>query len=127
MKKILNIGGKEVGFRASALTPRLYRAWIGRDMIVDMKRLSDNYTKVKDIRENGTEEEKAEASLSIVDLTVFENVAYVMAKHYDASIPDTPNEWLDELPMLSIYEVMPELLALWQMNLATTAKPKKKA
>ena len=127
MKKILNIGGKEVGFRASALTPCLYRAWIGRDMIVDMKRLSDNYIKVKDIRENGTEEEKAESSLSIVDLTVFENVAYVMAKHYDASIPDTPDEWLDGLPMLSIYEVMPELLALWQMNLATTAKPKKKA
>ena len=127
MKKILNIGGKEVGFRASALTPRLYRAWIGRDMIVDMKRLSDNYIKVKDIRENGTEEEKADASLSIVDLTVFENVAYVMAKHCDSSIPDTPDEWLDGLPMLSIYEVMPELLALWQMNLATTAKPKKKA
>lgn len=126
MKKLINISGKEVGFRASALTPRLYRAWIGRDMIVDMKHLSDSYKKIRDAQENGTEEEKEAAAFSVVDLTIFENVAYVMAKHYDANIPDNPNDWLDEMPMFSIYEIMPQLLALWQMNTATTAKPKKK-
>ena len=126
MKKLINISGKEVGFRASALTPRLYRAWIGRDMIVDMKHLSDSHKKIRDAQENGTEEEKEAAAFSVVDLTIFENVAYVMAKHYDASIPDNPNDWLDEMPMFSIYEIMPQLLELWQMNTATTAKPKKK-
>lgn len=126
MKKLINIAGKEVGFRASALTPRLYRAWIGRDMIVDMKHLSDSYKKIKDAQENGTDEEREAAAFSVVDLTIFENVAYVMAKHYDANIPDNPNDWLDEMPMFSIYEIMPQLLALWQMNTATTAKPKKK-
>lgn len=126
MKKLINIAGKEVGFRASALTPRLYRAWIGRDMIVDMKHLSDSYKKIKDAQENGTDEEREAAAFSVVDLTIFENVAYVMAKHYDANIPDNPNDWLDEMPMFSIYEIMPQLLELWQMNTATTAKPKKK-
>lgn len=123
MKKLISVGGKEVGFRASALTPRLYRAWIGRDMIQDMKRLSDAYKRVSEAKKDGSEED---AAFSIIDLTIFENVAYVMARHYDASIPDNPNDWLDELPMLSIYEIMPQLLELWQLNTATTAKPKKK-
>ena len=39
MDKIILIDGKEVGFRASALTPRLYRHKIGRDMIRDLNQL----------------------------------------------------------------------------------------
>ena len=33
MTKILTIDGKEVGFRASALVPRLYRHKMGRDIV----------------------------------------------------------------------------------------------
>ena len=39
MEKRIQIDGKEVGFRASALTPRLYRHKIGRDMIQDLNKL----------------------------------------------------------------------------------------
>ncbi len=117
MQKVIKIDGKDVGFRASALTPRLYRIRIGRDMIVDMDRLKKNYEKVGD---------DPEARLSVTDLTIFENSAYVMAKHYDDNISDTPDEWLDTFEMFSIYEVMPHILELWKLNQATTAIPKKK-
>lgn len=117
MQKVIDIDGKKVGFRASALTPRLYRIRIGRDMIVDMNRLKDSYERA---------EGDPETVLSVADLTIFENAAYVMAKHYDDSIPDTPDEWLDTFEMFSIYEVMPCILELWKINQATTAKPKKK-
>lgn len=45
MEKRIKIDGKEVGFRASALTPRLYRHKIGRDMIQDLNKLQKAYTK----------------------------------------------------------------------------------
>lgn len=123
MNKVIEIDGKEVGFKASALTPRLYRAWIGRDMIVDMNRLKKAYDKVSKAKES---EEGSEESFSIVDLTIFENAAYVMARHYDPEIPESPDEWLDGFSMFSIYEILPQIMQLWQLNQQTTSVPKKK-
>jgi len=33
-----------------------------------------------------------------------------MAKHADPSIPDSPEEWLDEFSTFSIYQMLSELL-----------------
>ncbi len=112
--------------RASALIPRMYRFKFGRDIIRDMNSLRKAYKKVMDLPEDATEEEKEDAQFSVVDLTIFENVAFVMAKHADPSIPDTPDEWLDGFEMFSIYEVLPEILKLWSLSSATTSVPKKK-
>ena len=38
MEKIIKIDGKDVGFRATALTPRLYRHRMGRDIIQDLNK-----------------------------------------------------------------------------------------
>lgn len=46
---------------------------------------------------------------------MFENIAYIMAKHADATIPDTPEEWLDDYTF-SIYQVLPQLIELWDLN-----------
>lgn len=45
MEKVISVDGKEVGFRASALTPRLYRHKIGRDIVRDMNQLKRAYEK----------------------------------------------------------------------------------
>ena len=126
MDKIVNIGGKEVGFRATALTPRLYRHKIGRDIIQDLSKLQRTYIKAAKMPKDATEEERKEAQLSALDLEIFENTACIMAKQYDANIPDTPDEWLDMFDTFSIYEILPHILDLWIRNSATTAKPKKK-
>ena len=52
--------------------------------------------------------------------------AYIMARQYDANIPDTPEGWLDGFETFSIYEVLPAILELWAINAQTTAKSKKK-
>ena len=57
--------------------------------------------------------------------SIFENVAYIMAYHADHSIPATIEDWLDEFEMFSIYEVLPEILELWGMNLQTEIESKK--
>ena len=39
---------------------------------------------------------------------MFENVAYLMAKHADPQgVPSSPNEWLDGFDTFSIYRVFP--------------------
>ena len=63
MEKVIQIDEKEVGFKATALTLRLYRHFFGRDMIGDMVRLKKSYKKAEEIPEDATEEEKNEAQL----------------------------------------------------------------
>ncbi|MEM0531471.1 hypothetical protein WGC32_14215 [Zongyangia sp. HA2173] len=126
MDKVVKIDGKEVGFRATALTPRLYRHKIGRDIVQDISKLKRAFDKAVKAKENPTEEDLEDAQLSVMDLEIFENVAYIMAKQYDSSIPGTTDEWLDGFATFSIYEILPSILELWQFNNLTTAKPKKK-
>lgn len=124
MKKVVKIGDRELGLKATALTPRIYRFQFGRDMVVDMNQLKKNFAKaVKAKQEDETEED---AQLSALDLTIFENVAFIMAKQYDPSLPDTPEQWLDEQDtVFTVYQLLPYILELWQANQSTTAIPKK--
>ena len=57
---------------------------------------------------------------------MFENIAYVMEKHADANVPDTPEEWLDGFNTFSIYQVLPQLIELWGLNVQTDVSAKKK-
>lgn len=121
MDKIIRIDDKDVKFRATARTPRLYRVIIGRDMIVDMNKLAKKYRHVTESK--GTENETVFAA---EDLQIFEDAAYTMARHADPEMKErTADEWLDTFNMFSIYEVLPELLALWGENQRTTSTPKK--
>ena len=127
MEKTVIIDGKEVRMRASALIPRLYRVKFGRDMIADMRQLQKAYNRARNLPKDATEEERQDAQLSVMDLTIFENVAYMMVKHGGNDIPDTAEEWLDSFDgVFSIYEVLPTILELWHMTNQTTSVPKKK-
>ena len=71
---------------------------------------------------DGTEEN---SNLDVFYFEMFENIAYVMAKHADNSISDTPEEWLDEFNTFSIYQVLPKLIELWGLNVQTDVQSKK--
>ena len=127
MERTLNIGGADLRMRASALIPRLYRFRFGRDLIKDMAQLEKASKKAMTIKEDATEEERKEAELSILDLTIFENVAWAMAKNADPNVPNDPDEWLDSINgVFSVYEVLPQILELWTDGLNTTSIPVKK-
>ena len=116
MIRNIEIDGKEVAFKASAAIPRIYRLKFGRDIYRDLTALEKN------VGEN----EEGKSTLDLVSLEMFENIAYVMAKHADPSIPNTPEEWLDEFNTFSIYQVLPQLIDLWGLNVQTDAEAKKK-
>ena len=42
-----------------------------------------------------------------------------------ASIPNTPEEWLDGFNTFSIYQVLPQLIELWGLNVQTDVEAKK--
>lgn len=127
MERTVEIDGKAVRLRASALIPRLYRYHFGRDLVADMNRLQKSWKKVQQLPADATEEQRQDAQLNAADLTIFENVAYLMVKNAGEDVPGTPEEWLDEMDgVFSVYEVLPVILDLWSANLGTTSKPKKK-
>lgn len=115
--KTIEINGRPVAFRASASSPRLYRARFGRDLLADLDVL------IAGVNQAGAEN----ASLSVLNLELFENIAYTMAKQADPSIPETPEAWLDEFDLFSIYDILPQIVEMWRLNTLTTSKSKKKA
>ncbi len=113
--KKIEIDGVEVAFKASAAIPRIYRLKFQRDIYKDISLLE------KSIDDSDPEN----SDLDTFSLEMFENIAYVMAKHADGSIPDTVEDWLDQFNTFSIYQVLPQLIELWGLNVKTDAEAKK--
>ena len=113
--KTIEIDEKPVTFRASAAIPRLYRNKFHRDIYRDLNELQ------KGIDEN----DAGNSNLDTFSLELFENIAWLMAKHADKDVPDTPEEWLDEFSTFSIYEILPQIIELWGLNVEQQVESKK--
>ncbi len=111
----IDIDGKQVAFKASAAIPRIYRLKFQRDIYKDLRTLEKSI---------GAEDENS-SNLDLFSLEMFENIAFVMAKHADPSIPNNPEEWLDGFNTFSIYQVLPQLIELWGLNVKTDVEAKK--
>ena len=107
----------QVKMKADASIPRLYRIKFKRDIFKDLGDLGSRMEKAK------TDGEQ----LSAFDLEMFENVAFLLAKHADPdNVPSDPDEWLEQFSMFSITEILPQILELWGFNMQTMSIPKKK-
>ena len=116
IQKNITIDGIDVPFKASAAVPRLYRLKFRRDIYQDFAALQ------KSVGEN-TEESSA---LDIESLEVFENIAYIMAKHAaPENVPDNPDDFLEQFNTFSIYEILPQLIDLGGLNVETQVQSKK--
>lgn len=113
--KNIDIDGKQVAFKASAAIPRIYRLKFQRDIYKDLRVLEKSIG----------EEDENSSNLDLFSLEMFENIAFVMAKHADPSIPNNPEEWLDGFNTFSIYQVLPQLIELWGLNVKTDVEAKK--
>ena len=113
--KKIEIDGKQIPFKASAAIPRIYRLRFQRDIYKDLSTLDKSLNK----------QNPEESTLDMFSLEMFENIAYIMAKHADSNIPDSPEEWLDEFNTFSIYQVLPQIIELWGLNVKTDIESKK--
>lgn len=115
IRKDIEIDGKKIAFKASAAIPRIYRLKFQRDIYKDLSALEKSI---------GDGDAKA-SNLDMFSLEMFENIAFIMAKHADPTIPDTPEEWLDQFNTFSIYQILPQLIELWGLNVKTDVEAKK--
>ena len=114
--KKIEIDGKEVEFKASAAIPRMYRIKFGRDIYKDLSQL-----------ENSVGENDEDASnLDLFSLELFENISFIM---YKAAHPEdrvsSVDEFLDQFNTFSIYQILPQLIDLWGLNVQTTVEARK--
>lgn len=116
IRKNIVVDGMEVPFKASATVPRLYRMKFGRDIFKDFSSLQ------KSVKS----ENKESSEINIESLEMFEDIAYIMARHADPeNVPDNPDDWLEQFNTFSIYEILPQLLDLWGLNTETQSVAKK--
>ena len=115
LTQTIEIDGQPVKFRASAAIPRIYRMRFHRDIYKDLLLLEKSVSK----------QDEDNSGLDLFSLEMFENIAYIMAKHADPDIPDTPEEWLDNFNTFSIYQILPKLIELWGLNVQTDVQSKK--
>ena len=111
----IEIDGKQVPFKASAAIPRIYRIKFHRDIYKDLDVLGKAVG-------NGDE---GSSHLDMFSLEMFENIAYIMAKHADSNVPDNPDDFLEQFNTFSIYEILPQLIELWGLNTAVQVESKK--
>ena len=113
IQKSISIDGKNVLFKASAAVPRLYRLKFRRDIFKDFIALEQS------VQENTY-------GITFDSLELFENIAYIMAKHADPNgVPENPDDWLENFNTFSIYEILPQLMDLWGLNIETQSESKK--
>ena len=116
IRRTIEIDGKAVEFKASAAIPRIYRLKFQRDIYKDLAELE------KSVGKN----DEQNSTLDSFSLEMFENIAYIMAKHANPkTVPESPEDWLEEFNTFSIYQILPELIKLWGLNVQTQVEAKK--
>jgi len=114
MEKILTIDGRQVRFKSTGAFLLRYKAQFGRDALQDILRIQsaiDNKGRIKNI--------------DTLDLEVFYNLVWTLAKTADPSIPP-PLEWLDEFSEFPLIDIIPEIVDMIFSCLTSTVESKKK-
>lgn len=118
--KTIEIDGKQVKFKASAAVPRIYRLKFNSDLFMDLQKIA------KSAKGKGKREGKENSQIPLEDLSMFEQISYIMAQHADPkNVPADIMEWLEQFETFSIYQVLPEILELWNLNEQTKSNAKK--
>lgn len=135
MKKTITLDGKSVQIEANALLPRLYRKEFGRDLMTDMRKLLDSVQisaealkKARKDPDGVAAELMADpASMDNIDLSVMENITYLMLRSAGEDVGESVEEWLASLEdSMAIYTAMPDVIEVWTASQKTTSKSKKK-
>lgn len=103
------LGDAPVLMTANAATARVYRQIFGSDLLIALRSAID-------------------AGGKVVDVEVFENLAYTMARQAGSvDKTETIEDWLGQFGTLAIINAVGDIMALWRGNIKTTVEPKKKA
>jgi hypothetical protein len=111
MEKTIVIDGKKVRFKSNGATPLRYKAQFGKDYFKEILKLAP-LQNIKNITSK---------DLEILDFEVFYNIAWIMAKTAEPTIPE-PLEWLEQFDEFPMSVVIPELQELMVSSFQSTKK-----
>lgn len=112
MEKTVKIGAFEVPMKATANTPKRYRHEFNADLLLELQKIYKSTDKKTGAIAEGT------------DLSVIENLAYIMAKQANPEI-GTQDDWLDQFEPLDIYSSMRDIIGVWTASTQTMSTSKK--
>ena len=116
MEKTITIDNKEIRFKTNGATPLRYKAQFGRDYFKEILKMAP----LQNLSKKKTETIDAK-DLEALDFEVFYNMAWIMAKTADSSIPE-PMEWLEQFEEFPMAEIIPELQDMLLTSIQTTKK-----
>jgi hypothetical protein len=111
MEKTIEIDGKKVRFKSNGATPLRYKAQFGKDYFKEILKLAP-LQNIKNITSK---------DLEVLDFEVFYNIAWIMAKTAEPTIPE-PLEWLEQFDEFPMSDVIPELQELMLSSFKSTKK-----
>jgi hypothetical protein len=114
LEKTIVIDGKKINFKTNGSTPLRYKAQFGKDYFKEIMKLAPLEKLI------GKKTIKIE-DLDALDFEVFYNIAWIMAKTSDPTIPE-PMEWLDGFDEFPIADIVPELQELMASSFQTSKK-----
>lgn len=114
MEKIIDVGGVSVKLKTNAGLLRRYRKQTGRDLIIDINAITQAAAEAED-----------DFSLPVDVLEKFEDISYCMAKYGDPTQPDDIDTWLEQFETFDIYQILPHIISLWNLDQQTTTEVKK--
>ena len=115
MEKIIAIDGKQVKSKSTGAYLLRYKAQFGRDAIQDIFKLM-----------GAIDTETGEiTNIEALDLELFYNLVWVLAKTADPDIPP-PMDWLDSFSEFPLIDILPETVDLIFSCLKPSVQSKKK-
>lgn len=109
MKKIVDIGDKQVVFENCAITPLLYKREFGTDYYGDLFKMNDAF------------DGETIKSFEGIDFNVFSQMAYACAKTADEKI-GTFEDWLRANPDFNLFTHGMEIMSLLTDSIDTKKK-----
>lgn len=104
MEKIIKVEDREVRLKVTAATLIHYRREFNRDPLQDLIKLS-----------------KLEDDITQIDLTLFYNFFYIMAKSGDNSI-NNMDEFLDQFEIMPLEEIIPIVIDFLEKSFGSIKK-----
>lgn len=116
MEKTITIDGKEIRFKTNGATPLRYKAQFGQDYFKEILKMAPLQNLSKKKKQDVTPKD-----LEVLDFEVFYNLAWIMAKTADTTIPE-PIAWLEQFDEFPMAEIIPELQDMLLASIQTTKK-----
>jgi hypothetical protein len=113
MEKTILIDGQKIRFKTNGATPLRYKAQFGRDYFKEIFKMLP-LTQLN-------KKESNPAALESLDFEVFYNIAWIMAKTAEPTIPE-PLEWLEQFEEFPIADIFPELQELMLASMQSSKK-----